>query len=286
MQIKRPVTVIRDPVWETILQETQEEVENEPALASFLHATILSHNTLEDALSFHLANKLASPQISALQVRDIIENALVSSPCIRDAVRADIKAVYERDSACNSYLLPFLYFKGFHALQSYRVAHCLWANGRRSLAYFLQNHISLTFGVDIHPAAVIGKGIMLDHATGIVIGETSVVDDDVSIMQAVTLGGTGKEAGDRHPKIRRGVLISAGAKILGNIEIGEGAKIGAGSVVLKPVEPHTTVVGVPAVPIGKPKTASPALDMNHEISCDCDANDTTLAPSDNTLTEG
>ncbi|TVZ37905.1 serine O-acetyltransferase [Alteromonadaceae bacterium 2753L.S.0a.02] len=268
MQAKQPRAVVADPVWETIRKETQQETVNEPALASFLHATILNHDTLESALSFHLANKLASPALSALQVREIIEKSLEDDCQLGATVRADIKAVYERDSACDSYLLPFLYFKGFHALQSYRVAHCLFGRDRKSLAYFLQSHIALTFGVDIHPAAKIGKGIMLDHATGIVIGETTVVEDDVSIMQAVTLGGTGKEAGDRHPKIRRGVLISAGAKILGNIEIGEGAKIGAGSVVLKSVPPHTTVVGVPAVPVGSPATDSPALDMNHQISCD------------------
>ncbi|WP_075186581.1 serine O-acetyltransferase [Teredinibacter haidensis] len=266
MQASKPVA--EDSVWQTIREETQREAENEPALASFLHATILNHEVLEGALSFHLANKLASPAISALQIREIIEDSLQQDQCIGESVRADIKAVHERDSACDSYFLPFLYFKGFHALQSYRVAHCLWKRGRKSLAYFLQSHIALTFGVDIHPAAKIGKGIMLDHATGIVIGETTVVEDEVSIMQAVTLGGTGKEAGDRHPKIRHGVLISAGAKILGNIEIGRGAKIGAGSVVLKPVPPHTTVVGVPAEPVGTPATDSPALDMNHQINCD------------------
>ena len=163
-----------------------------------------------------------------------------------------------------------LFFKGFQALQSYRIAHWLWVQGRECLALFFQSRIALTFGVDIHPAAKLGKGIMLDHATGIVIGETTIVEDDVSIMQEVTLGGTGKECGDRHPKVRRGVLISAGAKILGNIEIGENAKVGAGSVVLKPVAPHTTVAGVPAVVVGRPVSASPALDMNHEISCDSD----------------
>ncbi len=268
MQVNKPVSVVSDPVWATIRQETQREAENEPALASFLHATILNHTSLESALSFHLANKLASPAISALQIREIIEDSFSRNDCVGDAVRADIKAVFERDSACDSYLIPFLYFKGFHALQSYRVAHCLWNRDRRSLAYFLQSHISITFGVDIHPAAKLGKGIMLDHATSLVIGETSVVEDDVSIMQQVTLGGTGKEADDRHPKIRRGVLISAGAKILGNIEVGEGAKIGAGSVVLKSVPPHTTVVGVPAEPVGKPQTEAPALDMNHQINCD------------------
>lgn len=259
-----------DPVWDRILEETRAQSEQEPALASFLHATILNHSTLEDALGFHLANKLANPAISALQVREIIEDALKKDCGISDAARADIKAIYERDSACDFYNLPFLYFKGFHALQAYRVSHCLWNHGRTGLAYFLQSHISMVFGVDIHPAAKIGKGIMLDHATGIVIGETTVVEDDVSIMQNVTLGGTGKEGGDRHPKIRKGVLVSAGVKILGNIEIGEGAKVGAGSVVLDNVAPHTTVVGVPAKTVGKPLSDSPALDMNHGINCDCD----------------
>lgn len=271
MPLKQPLSVISDKedmIWDEIRRETKEQAEQEPALASFLHASILNHDTLEGALSFHLANKLASPALSALQVREIIEDSIREDSCLRKAVRADIQAVYDRDSACDSYSLPFLYFKGFHALQAFRVSHCLWHKGRLSLAYFLQSHIALTFGVDIHPAAKIGKGIMLDHATGIVIGETAVVEDNVSIMQAVTLGGTGKESGDRHPKVGKGVLISAGAKVLGNIRIGEGAKIGAGSVVLKDVPPHTTVVGVPAVEVGHPTSESPALEMNHSISCD------------------
>jgi serine O-acetyltransferase len=260
-----------DIVWQTIRKETLTQAEEEPALASFLHATILNHHSLERALSFHLANKLANPAISALQIREIIEQSMSQDCGISIAVRADIKAVYDRDSACDSYALPFLYFKGFHALQAYRVAHCLWSHGRQSLAYFLQSHIALTFSIDIHPAAKIGKGIMLDHGTGIVIGETTVIEDDVSIMQAVTLGGTGKKAGDRHPKIRRGCLISAGAKILGNIEIGEGVKVGAGSVVLEDVPPHTTVVGVPATAVGVPKSQAPSMEMNHRIKCDCDS---------------
>lgn len=257
-----------DFIWQTIRQETREQAETEPALASFLHATILNHETFEGALSYYLAQKLASPTINALQARDIIEQALQREPSIGEAARADIKAVFERDSACHTYNLPFLYFKGYHALQSYRVSHWLWNEGRFALAYFFQSQIALTFGVDIHPAARLGKGLLFDHATGIVIGETTVVEDDVSILQAVTLGGTGKESGDRHPKVRRGVLISAGAKILGNIEIGEGAKVGAGSVVLKSVAPHTTVVGVPAVVVGRPQSANPAWDMNHQINCD------------------
>jgi len=271
MQIEPQIPVLKhkDPIWKTIREEARAEAEKEPALASYFHASILNHDTLEGALSFHLANKLANPAISALQIREIIEDSIQRDNCIGHSVREDIKAVYERDSACDSYLLPFLYFKGFHALQAYRVAHCLWKRGRYSIAHFFQSHIAETFDVDIHPAAQIGKGIMLDHATGIVIGETALVEDDVSIMQAVTLGGTGKESGDRHPKIRKGCLISAGAKILGNIEIGEGVKVGAGSVVLEAVAPHTTVVGVPAHAVGTPKSDAPALEMNHDINCDC-----------------
>lgn len=257
-----------DPVWQEIRARTRCQAEAEPILASYLHATILNHDTLEAALSFHLANKLDSPTAPAMLIREVITEALEDSREIGDAVRADLQAVAERDSACCSLATPFLFFKGFHALQAYRVAHWLWQQQRQALALFLQNRISVVFGVDIHPAARIGKGIMLDHATGTVIGETAVVEDNVSIMQAVTLGGTGKESGDRHPKVRKGVLISAGAKILGNIEIGEGAKVGAGSVVLKPVAAHTTVTGVPAKVVGRPKSDQPALDMNHEITCD------------------
>ncbi len=268
-----PVLKKKDPIWQTILQEAREESEKEPALASYIHATILNHDTLEGALSFLLANKLANPAISALQIREIIEDAIIRDDCISLSVRADIKAIYDRDSACGSYMLPFLYYKGFHALQCYRISHCLWSRGRRSMASFFQSTIAETFAVDIHPAASIGKGIMLDHATGIVIGETAVVGDDVSIMQAVTLGGTGNEAGDRHPKIGKGCLLSAGAKILGNIKIGEGVKVGAGSVVLNDVAPHTTVVGVPARAVGIPLSDSPALEMNHCISADCKGSD-------------
>lgn len=257
-----------DNLWQKIVTQARKHAEKEPALASFLHATVLNHDTLGAALSYLLANKLGSSEISDLQVREIVESALFSDKKIVEAVEHDLHAVFDRDSACDSYLYPLLYFKGFQALQSYRIAHWLWNQNRRCLALFFQSRIALIFGVDIHPAALLGKGLMLDHATGIVIGETTVVEDDVSIMQEVTLGGTGKENGDRHPKVRRGVLISAGAKILGNIEIGENAKVGAGSVVLKAVEAHTTVAGVPAVVVGRSMSASPAFDMNHDISCD------------------
>jgi serine O-acetyltransferase len=256
-----------DPVWEMMRSTSQEHVQQEPLLASFLHATILNHDSLEDALSYHLASKLGSPTASALLIREIIEDALKSSDTISQAMRADIVATYERDSACECLSTPFLFYKGFHALQAYRVAHWLWQQDRKQLACFLQNHISMAFAVDIHPAATIGKGIMLDHATGIVIGETAIVEDNVSIMQSVTLGGTGKECGDRHPKIRQGVLIGAGSKILGNIEVGEGAHVSSGSVVLHSVPAHTVVAGVPAKVIGESATLQPALDMCQELRC-------------------
>lgn len=257
-----------DKVWQFIREETAKELQKEPVLASFLHATILNHDSLESALSFHLAHRLGSAEASSLLVREVIEQAFASDNEIGKAIRADICAVLERDSACHQLSIPFLYFKGFHALQSYRVAHWLWQQGRHSLALFFQNRISCEFSVDIHPAAKIGRGIMMDHATGIVIGETAVIGNNVSLMQSVTLGGTGKEEGDRHPKIADGVLISAGAKILGNIHIGEGSHVAAGSVVLQAVPPHSLVAGVPAKVIGKPDSEAPALSMNHQACCD------------------
>lgn len=264
---KSPVTRLHpDPLWEAILDEAHRELEREPVLASFLHATILNQTSLEAALGFHLANKLDCPALPAILVREVMMEAMAADTAIGQAIRADLQAVRERDSACSSQLLtPLLYFKGFHALQAFRVTHWLWQQGRRSLALFLQNRISSVFSVDIHPAAQLGKGIMFDHATGIVIGETAVVEDNVSIMQSVTLGGTGKAAGDRHPKIRQGVLISAGAKILGNIEVGYCARVGAGSVVLKDVPPRTTVAGVPARVINQHSCPQPASAMDHRI---------------------
>jgi serine O-acetyltransferase len=257
-----------DPIWDRIRSETEKQAADEPMLASFLHATILNHSKLEQALSFHLANKLDSADASALLLRDVIADAFKHDSCMRKFVRADLLAVEERDSACNELAIPFLYFKGFHALQTQRVAHWLWRQGRESLALFFQNRMSSEFGVDIHPAARLGHGIMLDHATGLVIGETAVVGNNVSILQSVTLGGTGKDEGDRHPKIGNGVLISAGAKILGNIHVGDGAKVGAGSVVLDEVPPHTTVAGVPAKIVGRPACDQPALEMDHDFCCD------------------
>ena len=251
-----------ETLWRNIRADVAVQVEREPILASFLHATILNHTTLESALSFHLANKLDSPVAQALLIREVIDEALEADASIGTAARADLTAVDQRDSACHSLYEPFLFFKGFHALQAWRVAHWLWQQNRRSLALFLQHRISVVFGVDIHPAAQLGQGILLDHATGIVIGETAVVEDNVSIMQSVTLGGTGKESGDRHPKVRCGVLIGAGSKILGNIEIGRCSQIASGSVVLKSVPEKSLVAGVPAKVIGEASCDQPALSMN------------------------
>lgn len=249
-------------LWKHIRDEAQDLVNSEPMLASFFHATILKHNHLGDALSYILANKLANSIMPAIALKEIIEEAYQADPQIICSAACDIEAVRSRDPAVDKWSTPLLYLKGFHALQSYRVTHYLWNQGRKALAVYLQNEISVAFDVDIHPAAKIGCGIMLDHATGIVVGETSVIENDVSILQGVTLGGTGKEHGDRHPKIRKGVMIGAGAKILGNIEIGKYAKIGSGSVVLQAVPDHATAAGVPAKVVGHSNKQKPAFDMN------------------------
>ncbi len=251
-----------DTIWHCIRVEAAEDASREPVLASFLHAVVLNHRRLEDALSFILASKLGSANVSALTLHDLIDEAFAAEPALGVAMRADLEAVVTRDPACRGYSVPLLYFKGFHAIQAYRVAHHCWTTERRALALYLQSRSSEVFAVDIHPGARIGKGILFDHATSIVIGETTVIEDDFSMLHEVTLGGTGKAGGDRHPKIGRGVLIGAGAKVLGNVHIGEGAKIGAGSVVLTDVPPHTTVAGVPAKPVGYPAHALPALEMD------------------------
>jgi serine O-acetyltransferase len=255
----------RDVIWETIRSEAAEGVWREPMLSSFLHSSILSHKTLEDALCFVLAHKLESVTLPALSLRDLMEEAHTEDPELGACARADIDAVRQRDPACRMYSQPLLYFKGYLSLQAYRIAHHYWHQDRIHLALFLQSRISERFAVDIHPAARMGRGIFIDHATGVVIGETAVVEDNVSMLHAVTLGGTGKEWGDRHPKVRHGVLIAAGAKILGNIEIGEGAKVAAGAVVLKSVPAHATVAGVPARRIGMETSDQPALDMDQQI---------------------
>ncbi len=254
-----------DEIWERLRDDAEKLATSEPVLASFVHATVLGHTRLERALSYHLANKLADDGVSALQVHQVFDEACDDDPDLGAAVRADLTAIYDRDPAVHTYVEPFLFFKGFHALQSYRVMHWLWTRGRFALAFHFQSRASEVFGMDIHPAARIGSGIMIDHGTGVVIGETAVVEDDVSLLQGVTLGGTGKEQGDRHPKVRRGVMIGAGSSILGNTEIGEYSRIGAGSVVLHAVPPRSTAVGVPARIVGRAGCALPAAEMNQII---------------------
>ncbi|MDH3689971.1 MAG: serine O-acetyltransferase [Gammaproteobacteria bacterium] len=263
--------ISKDPIWEAIREEVTRDAAGEPLLASFLHSAVLKHDSLEKALSFNLAAKLGSAILSEMLIREVVDDALQYDPAIGQQIRGDLRAVRERDPACDRFSTPLLYFKGFHALQSYRVAHWLWNQSRRELALFMQNRISEVFAVDIHPAARIGTGIMIDHATGVVIGETAVVGDNVSMLHEVTLGGTGKDTGDRHPKIGCGVLLGAGAKILGNVVIGRCSKVGAGSVVLHDVPPNSTVAGVPAEIIAEEHPEQPALEMDHKFSCrgDC-----------------
>ena len=255
-----------DPIWEGIRAEVAEAAKKEPMLASFLYAVVLNHKTLEDALSFQLAGKLGSHTLTEVSLRDLIDEALANDPTIGEAFRADIVAVRDRDPACQHYSTPLLHLKGFQAIQAHRVAHYFWQQGREPLALFMQSRVSEVFSVDIHPAARLGRGILMDHASGVVIGETAVVGDNVSLLHHVTLGGTGKEVGDRHPKIGDGVLISVGASILGNVHIGEGAKIAAHAVVLRDVPPHCTFAGVPARMVGRPVVEQPALEMDHSIN--------------------
>lgn len=254
-----------DLAWKSIREAAETAAAAEPLLAGKLHATILSQQSLERALSYHLARHVATTEVPAALIRQIFDEALSADGSIGLAARADIIAVTDRDPACPSLLHPLLWYKGYHALQTYRVAHWLWQQGRRTIAHFLQSRASILFGLDIHPGAVIGKGLFIDHGTGIVIGETAVLEDGVSMLHGVTLGGTGKDRGDRHPKVRRGVLLCAGAKVLGNIEIGACAKIAAGSVVLSPVPAGCTVAGVPARIVGRVDVSEPALSMDQRI---------------------
>ena len=254
-----------DVIWDEIRSAVTAEATREPLLSDFLKSTVLEHEGLEGSLAFQLSEKLASSSVSAASLQKTFEEVMSADPSIVDSARADLEAVRDRDPACTAYWLPFLYSKGFHSIQVHRLAHWLWAHERRALASHLQNRASEKFGVDIHPAARMGQGIFIDHATSVVIGETSVVEDDVSMLHEVTLGGTGKETGDRHPKVRRGVLICAGAKVLGNVEVGEGAKIAAGSVVLSDVAPHSTVAGIPAEVVGHPEADQPALGMDSRL---------------------
>jgi serine O-acetyltransferase len=237
----------------------------EPALVPMLKRYVLDRATFAEGIVRRLSERIAPTGNDVDSLVAAMQQAIAADPEILAQMRADIRATLERDPATEHALIPFLWYKGFHAISLHRLAHSLWKSGRRELATHLQSLMSEHLAVDIHPAASFGVGILLDHATGFVAGETAVVGDNVSFLHEVTLGGTGKARGDRHPKIRSGVLIGAGAKILGNITVGEGAKIGAGSVVLKDVAPHTSVAGVPAVVIGRTSVDAPALDMDHSL---------------------
>ncbi len=251
-----------DPVWRRIRDEAQEAVLQEPLMGGIFHSSVLHHATLEQALAFRLSQKLASAELSEQILREIMDTAHAADSTLGEAARADIVATFERDPACNRFMKPMLYFKGFQAVQAYRIAHWLCTEGRSDFASLIQMRVSEVFGVDIHPGARIGKGIMIDHAHSIVIGETAVVGDNVSMLHSVTLGGTGKEDGDRHPKIGCGVLIGAGAKVLGNIQVGDCARIAAGSVVLEDVPARKTVAGVPARIVGEAGCAQPSMTMD------------------------
>ena len=254
------------PVWSALRAEAARTASAETALASLLYAAVLSHDLLVDALAFQLGRKLGDGELNAMTVRSICWEALYGDADAMARVEADLDAVRERDPACKGYVQPFLFFKGFQALQTHRVSHWLWTEGRETLAYWFQSRMSELFQVDIHPAARFGSGVFLDHGTGITIGETAVVGDRVSSLHAATPGGTGEARADRHPKIGRGVLLGAGAKVLGNIEIGEYAKIASGSVVLKPVPAHCTAAGVPARLVHCAATADPARTMDHTLA--------------------
>ncbi len=265
MHLQDTSTIIsadRDAIWAQIRNEAARAVHDEPLLGPLIHAGLLHHQSLEAALAYRFSLKLASGEMSEQILREISDQAYRNSPEMGDAARADLLAVYDRDPATHRLIQPVLFFKGFQALQAYRMAHWLWRQGRHDMAYFVQMRCSECFGVDIHPAAKIGTGVMIDHAHSIVIGETASVGNDVSMLHSVTLGGTGKEDGDRHPKIGDGVMIGAGAKVLGNIRVGHHSRIAAGSVVLHEVPPCKTVAGVPARVIGDAGCSEPSHSMN------------------------
>ncbi len=253
-------------LWRAIRRDAYATIEAEPLLSGMLQDQVLGHGSFEAALAHILASRLDGGLLGPGVLRQLAEQALAAEPDIAAAVAADIQATCDRDPACVGPLDPLLYYKGLHALAFHRIAHWLWGHGRKPLARWLQSQVAQGLGVDIHPAARVGRGILLDHAHGVVVGETAVIEDQVSILHGVTLGGTGKESGDRHPKVRSGVLLGAGALILGNVEIGAGAKVGAGSVVMRPVPPHTTVAGALARVVGVPSCMQPSLEMNQQVA--------------------
>ena len=252
-----------DPVWARIRDEAEAIVRHEPEIGTFIYSSILHHDTLETAVIHRVSERLDHADVSAELIRQAYTDALEAEPKIAEAFRADIVAVFDRDPATDRFIEPVLYYKGFHAIQTHRLAHWMWSQGRKDFAYYLQSRSSAVFQCDIHPAAKVGRGIFLDHATGLVVGETAVIGDNVSMLHDVTLGGTGKDHGDRHPKIADGVLIGAGAKIIGNIEVGHCARVAAGSVVLKAVPHNVTVAGIPAKIVGDSPCEEPSRTMDH-----------------------
>jgi serine O-acetyltransferase len=261
-----------DPIWASIREEAEAVVRAEPALGGFVHATVLAHERLEESVCHRLAQRLNHSDVDAGLIAKTFNQVMLARPEIGDIFRADLQAVFDRDPAVDRYLEPLLYFKGFHALVTHRFAHELWLAGRKDFALYLQSQSSRIFGVDIHPGARIGRGIMFDHATAIVVGETAVVGDNCSLLHGVTLGGNGKDSGDRHPKIGKNVLLAAGAKVLGNIKVGDCSKIAAGSVVLQEVPPNKTVAGVPAKIVGDSTCPEPARSMDQRLEpgdCGC-----------------
>ena len=269
---KRPLKSV-DPIWSSLRAEAEKAAHDEPALAGFIYATIISHDRLEDAVSYRLSQRLKDSDVDQALILQTFEEVLNDVPDLAAIFRADLSAVYARDPACHRHIEPLLYFKGFQALQTHRFAYELWKKGRKDFALHLQSQSSRIFGIDIHPAAKIGQGIMIDHGTGVVIGETSVVGDNSSILHGVTLGGTGNEEGDRHPKIGSNVMLGAGAKILGNITVGCCARVASGSVVLEDVPHDTTVAGVPAKVVGPAGCAEPSRAMNQMLECDEETQD-------------
>jgi serine O-acetyltransferase len=255
-----------DPIWTRVRAEAEDIVRREPELASFIYSTVLHHERLEQSVVHRIAERLDHSALSGDLIRQAFDEALRDEPDIGNAFRADLVAVFDRDPATSRFIDPLLYFKGYHAIQAHRLAHWLMKKGRKDFAYYLQSRSSAVFQTDINPSAKIGRGIFLDHATGLVVGETAVIEDDVSILHGVTLGGTGKENEDRHPKVRHGVMIGAGAKILGNIEVGHCARIAAGSVVVKPVPNNVTVAGVPAKVVGTAGCSEPSRTMNQMLT--------------------
>ncbi|HEX2939493.1 MAG TPA: serine O-acetyltransferase [Rhodopila sp.] len=257
---------ITDALWARLRKEAEEACAREPHIAPLFYDAILNQPDFETAVFHRVATRLKNDVIALPLLLQAFDRASAEDGCIIEAIKADIVAVLERDPACNRLVEPLLYFKGFHALQAHRLSHWLWHHNERDFALYLQSRMSEVFQTDIHPAATFGRGIFLDHATGLVVGETAVIGDDVSMLHNVTLGGTGKQPGDRHPKIRRGVVIGAAAKVLGNIEVGEHARIAAGSVVLKPVPAHATVAGVPAKVMYIAARDEPARSMDQTLS--------------------